>query len=169
MPLWRMILTAINLVGFRLGGAAIGLVSQIVLARMLPQHDVGVIFMAMSAAALISLVMTVGYPSLAMTCLPRYYALGRDSLVAAYHSATWHDTIIASVVVLAVLAIVIAFGILPATILSFVFLPAIAHIFVRRKKRVYSREDHRLLLASSLEQALSGSGSSLAGPEEIDR
>lgn len=51
-------------------------------------------------------------------------------------------------------AIVIAFGILPATIISFVFLPAIAHIFVRRKKRAYTREDHRLLLASSLEQAL---------------
>ena len=33
MPLWRMLLTAVNLVGLRLGGAAIGLVSQILLAR----------------------------------------------------------------------------------------------------------------------------------------
>ena len=76
MSLWRMILTAINLVGVRFGGAAMGLVSQILLARLLPQEDVGVVLMGMSAAAILSLMMTAGYPSLTMTILPRYYALG---------------------------------------------------------------------------------------------
>ena len=110
MPLWRMIRTAIRLVGFRLGGAAIGLISQVVLARLLPQPDVGVILMAMSAAALISLVMSAGYPSLAMTCLPRYYALGRSNLVKAFYSALWHDTIIMTLVAIAVVTLVVLTG-----------------------------------------------------------
>jgi len=110
MPLWRMIWTAVNLVGFRLGGAAIGLVSQIVLARLLPQAGVGVVFMAMSAAALISLIMAAGYPSLSMILLPRYYALGRRSLVHAFHSALWHDTIIMILLSIAAVAAAVTFG-----------------------------------------------------------
>ena len=46
MSLWRIILLAVNLVGVRFGGAAIGLGSQILLARLLSQHDVGVVFLA---------------------------------------------------------------------------------------------------------------------------
>lgn len=88
-----MVLTAINLVGYRLGGAGLGLVSQIVLARLLSQDDVGVVLMTMSSAALISLVMTAGYPALSMTSLARFYALGRKSLVQAFHAAAWHDTL----------------------------------------------------------------------------
>ena len=85
MSLWRTILMAVNLLGVRLGGAAIGLLSQILLARLLSQHDVGVVFLGMSAAAFISLLITGGYPILAITCLPRYYALGRKNLVHAFH------------------------------------------------------------------------------------
>ena len=91
MTLWRTILLAVNLLGARFGGAAIGLASQILLARLLSQHDVGVVFMGMSAAAFISLVITGGYPTLAITCLPRYYALGRKNLVRAFHAAFLHD------------------------------------------------------------------------------
>ena len=94
MSMWRMILTAINLVGVRFGGAAMGLVSQILLARLLPQEDVGVVLMGISAAAILSLMMTAGYPSLTMTLLPRYYALGRKSLAKAFHRAVWHDSLI---------------------------------------------------------------------------
>ena len=83
MPLWRMILTAINLVGVRFAGAGIGLASQILLARLLPQADVGVIFMGMSAAAVLSQIASAGYPSLGMVYLPRFYALGREKLVLA--------------------------------------------------------------------------------------
>lgn len=43
--------------------------------------------MGMTAAALISLLITGGYPTLAITCLPRYYALGRENLVRAFHAA----------------------------------------------------------------------------------
>ena len=101
MSFWRMILTASNLVGLRFGGAAMGLVSQVLLARLMPQQDVGVVLMGLSAAAIISLLMTAGYPSLTMTVLPRYYALGRRRLVEAFHRAVWHDSLWASAVVMA--------------------------------------------------------------------
>ena len=107
MPPWRMILTAINLVGVRFGGAGIGLLSQILLARLLPQADVGVIFLGMSAAAVLSQVVTVGYPPLAMTCLPRYYALGRKNLVRAFHAAFWRDSLVIIAMVAALAAIVV--------------------------------------------------------------
>ncbi len=93
MSLWRTILLAVNLVGVRFGGAAIGLASQILLARLLTQHDVGVVFLGMSAAAFISLLITGGYPILAITCLPRYYALGRKNLVHAFHAALLQDSL----------------------------------------------------------------------------
>ncbi len=99
MSLWRMILTAIHLVGVRFGGAAMGLMSQILLARLLPQEDVGIVLMGVSAAAILSLMMTAGYPSLTMTLLPRYYALGRKALAEAFHRAVWHDSLIASLVI----------------------------------------------------------------------
>ncbi|MBC8037506.1 MAG: lipopolysaccharide biosynthesis protein [Rhizobiales bacterium] len=107
MSLWRMILTAVNLIGVRFGGAGLGLLSQIVLARLLPQADVGVIFLGMSAAAIVSQVVTVGYPPLAMTCLPRYYALGRINLVRAFHAAFWRDSFVIIAVVAALTAIVV--------------------------------------------------------------
>lgn len=104
MSLWRMILTAINLVGVRLGGAALGLVSQIWLARLLPQEEVGIVLMGMSAAAIISLVMTAGYPSLTMIVLPRYYALGRKTLATAFHRLVWHDALAVSAMLYAAAA-----------------------------------------------------------------
>lgn len=100
-----MILTAINLVGLRFGGAAMGLVSQIMLARLLPQEDVGIVLLGLSTAAIVSLVMTAGYPSLTMTVLPRYYALGRKHLVAAFHRAVWHDSIAISLMLTALAGI----------------------------------------------------------------
>ena len=106
MSLWRMILTAVNLVGVRFGGAAIGLVSQVLMARLLPQQDVGIIFMTVSAAAIISLLMTGGYPPLTMTVLPRYYALGRKCLSQAFHSAVWRDSLVISIAILALATMV---------------------------------------------------------------
>lgn len=93
MNLRRTISLAINLVGARFGGAAISLVSQIVLARLMPQSDVGIVFMGMSLAAFLSLVVTGGYPQLAITCLPRYYSLGTQKAMDAFHYAFWVDSL----------------------------------------------------------------------------
>lgn len=108
MSLWRMILTAISLVSARFGGAGIALASQILLARLLPQSDVGVIFLGMSATAIMSVLVTAGYPALAMVWLPRYYALGRRNLVDAFHGAFWKDALKATVAVALVTAAMIA-------------------------------------------------------------
>ena len=105
MSLWRTILLAVNLVGVRFGGATIGLASQILLARLLTQHDVGVVFLGMSAAAFISLLITGGYPILAITCLPRYYALGRKDLVRAFHAALLRDSLWISIASFALAAV----------------------------------------------------------------
>ena len=102
MSLWRMILTAINLVGLRFGGAAMGLVIQVLLARILPQQEVGVVLMGLSAGAIISLLMTAGYPSLIMTILPRYHALGRTALTEAFQRAMWRDSLVVSAVLLVI-------------------------------------------------------------------
>jgi O-antigen/teichoic acid export membrane protein len=106
MSLWRTILLAVNLVGARFGGATIGLASQILLARLLTQNDVGVVFMGMSATAFIGLLITGGYPILAVTCLPRYYALGRKNLVLAFHSAFLRDSLWISLAAFTLAAIV---------------------------------------------------------------
>ncbi len=80
------------------------LASQILLARLLTQHDVGIVFLGMSAAAFISLMITGGYPILAITCLPRYYALGRKNLVHAFHAALLQDSLWISLVSFALAA-----------------------------------------------------------------
>lgn len=113
MSLWRMILTAINLVGVRFGGAAIGLVSQVLLARLLPQEDVGIVLMALSTAAIVSLFMTAGYPALTMTILPRYYALGRKTLAEAFHRAVWRDSFAVALLLLSVAACVYLWAPIP--------------------------------------------------------
>ena len=102
MSLWRTLVLAFNLVGLRFGGAAVGLLSQILLARLLAQSDVGVVFLGMSAAAFISLAIAGGYPQLAITCLPRYYALGRSGLVKTFHAAFLHDSLRISLAVFAI-------------------------------------------------------------------
>jgi O-antigen/teichoic acid export membrane protein len=106
MSIWRTILLAINLVGVRFGGAAIALASQILLARLLTKDQVGIVFLGMSAAAFISLLITGGYPQLAITCLPRYYTLGRSNLVKAFHAAFLHDGLILGLMTFAVAAVV---------------------------------------------------------------
>ncbi|MFN0190401.1 MAG: hypothetical protein ACKVP5_00255 [Aestuariivirga sp.] len=101
--MFRLVL---NLVGTRFAGAALGLLSQLILARLFSKDDVGIIFIAMSAVAFASLAITGGYPALALTCLPRYLALGRTSLEKAFFAAFRHDALILGLAgaVLAVIA-----------------------------------------------------------------
>jgi O-antigen/teichoic acid export membrane protein len=134
MSLWRTLVIAINLVGARFGGAAISMASQVLLARLLSQADVGVVFMGMSAAAFIGLLVTGGYPQLAITCLPRYYALGRHNLVVAFHAAFLHDGLWISLTTFAVATVIYLWAPLDAgikTALLFGCLSAPASAFLR--------------------------------------
>ena len=91
MTLGRMISLLLGSMGLRLAGAAIGLMTQLVLARSLPPPDVGIVFLAMSAAALISMAVTAGYPTLALTQLPRLFALKLKEAPQYFHGAFERD------------------------------------------------------------------------------
>ncbi len=84
-----------GLVGARLVGAAVGFASQLVLARQLSVVDVGIVFLAMSAAAFVSLVVGGGYSLLATTELPKLTAHGRLSLAEAFNQVAVMDSLIA--------------------------------------------------------------------------
>lgn len=105
MSIWRFVSLLSSLIGTRVAGAAFGLASQILLARAFAPSDVGIAFLALSAMAFISLVMTAGYPALAVTYLARYQTLGRKSLIAGFLAAARRDTLIFSLIAYAALAL----------------------------------------------------------------
>jgi O-antigen/teichoic acid export membrane protein len=110
MTLARMFGLILSLVGTRFAGAALGLLSQLLFARLFSRDDVGIIFLTMSAAAFASLAITGGYPALALTCLPRYISLGRNSLATAFLAAARQDTAMLGLVFLIIAGTVAAFA-----------------------------------------------------------
>jgi O-antigen/teichoic acid export membrane protein len=98
---WRLALAAFGLMGARLSGAVFGFLSQILLARSFPAQDVGVAFLAMSVTTFVSLLITCGYSTLALTYLARYRAFGRPTLVDAFLAVARRDMGIAGAIVLA--------------------------------------------------------------------
>jgi O-antigen/teichoic acid export membrane protein len=67
-------------VGVRLAGAVIGLVLQILLARMLTPAEMGGWFLIVSLASFAGLIIGAGYPTLGLTALARYHALHRPDM-----------------------------------------------------------------------------------------
>ena len=110
MTLGKMIQLALGSVGSRLGGAGISLITQLVLTRSFPASDVGVIFLSMSIAAIFSLIVSAGYPSLSLTQLPRFQALGLNRLIAAFHGAFLRDFAAVTVILCASIAVVVLFA-----------------------------------------------------------
>ena len=98
MKLSRMVGLLAGVVGSRFIGAGLGFLSQVVLARILPVADVGVVLLAMSAAAFASLLCIGGYAMLAMTQLPKLATHGRDSLLRAFHRVVLTDAVYVCVV-----------------------------------------------------------------------
>jgi O-antigen/teichoic acid export membrane protein len=85
-----MIGKLMGVVGSRFLGAGLGFASQFVLARLLPVADVGVVFLAMSSAAFVSLALIGGYAMLAMTQVPRLATFKKPKLLLSFHqSALW--------------------------------------------------------------------------------
>src|SRR5690606_21725006 len=60
-------------------------------ARTFLPHDVGTIFLGMSLTAFVSLLITGGYHSIALTYLARFQAFGRSRLVEAFLTAARRD------------------------------------------------------------------------------
>lgn len=86
--------------GARLAGAGFGFLSQLVLARAFVPHDVGMAFLAMSVTAFVSLLVTGGYHTIALTYLARFRAFGRDGLVQAFLWAARRDMYVLVAIVL---------------------------------------------------------------------
>ncbi len=91
MKLNSMVALLASSVGARLVGAGLGLLTQIAIARSFSQGDVGIIFLTMSMAAIMSLIVTAGYPMLALTELPKFYERGRSKLISMLHSLAFVD------------------------------------------------------------------------------
>jgi O-antigen/teichoic acid export membrane protein len=98
---WRIVLPVFGLMGARLAGAAFGFLSQILLARSFSAHDVGIAFLAMSVTTFVSLLITCGYHTIALTYLARYQALGRQRLVEGFLAVSRRDIIAVALLVLA--------------------------------------------------------------------
>ena len=105
MSVWRHISNLTVLVGARLAGAVLGVAGQLILTRFFSRDDVGLVFLAMSATAFVSLFMTAGYPALSVAYLARYHSLGRHKLVEAFNAAARRESLIASLVTLATIGL----------------------------------------------------------------
>ena len=105
-----MIQLAAGSVGSRLAGAGISLITQLVLTCSFPAADVGVIFLAMSMAAIFSLIVSAGYPSLSLTQLPRFQALGLTRLIGAFHGAFLRDFAAVTTILFVVMTAIVIFA-----------------------------------------------------------
>ena len=93
------------LVVSRFGGATIGVVTQILLARTMAPDALGLFFFAMSLAAVLSILATAGYPQASIRFLTRYRAFARGTLYAAFIRLAGRDIVIIAVAVFAILAV----------------------------------------------------------------
>ncbi len=97
MKLSHLVGKLMGFVGARFLGAGVGLLTQVLLARLLPQSDVGTVLLGMSAAAFVSLASNGGYTMLAFTQLPKLAVHGRPNLTRSFHRLVLTDTVLLSV------------------------------------------------------------------------
>jgi O-antigen/teichoic acid export membrane protein len=102
MKLSALVSKIAGFVGARLLGAAVGFLSQLVLARLLPIEDVGVVLLGMSAAAFISLGANGGYALLATTELPKLETRRQTKTAAAFNRVAMMDGILAYCILCAI-------------------------------------------------------------------
>ena len=96
--IWRIIAPVFGLMGARLGGAAFGFLSQLVLARAFPPAQVGLAFLAISVTTFVSLLITGGYHTIGLTYLARFQSFGRPGLVEGFLSAARRDMLLLAVI-----------------------------------------------------------------------
>jgi O-antigen/teichoic acid export membrane protein len=98
MNLTHMVSRIMGIVGVRFAGAGIGFLTQLIMARIMPASDVGIVFMGMSAAAFVSLAAGGGYSMLALTQLPKLALFERLSLLRAFHHLVLVDSLVMTLV-----------------------------------------------------------------------
>lgn len=102
--------------GTRIGGAVLGLLTQFILARNLPPDEVGTIFLTMSTAAIACLIVTAGYPTLALTELPRLQYQNRARLLRSFHGAFLRDWLMLTALYAVIIFMLLWFLPLPANL-----------------------------------------------------
>lgn len=90
----------------RLAGAAVGLVVQMMLARLMPPAALGLYFFATSLAAVLAVIAAAGYPQATMRFLTRYRALARDRMSAAFVFNAGRDVAVLAITLAAAVTIV---------------------------------------------------------------
>jgi O-antigen/teichoic acid export membrane protein len=105
MKLSQMLGLMAGLVGLRVAGAVLNLLSQVAFAHIFEPADVGIIMLCMSTVAFISLFATVGYPWLALTQLPRLSAKGLAGVWPRFHGAFLRDALVATLIIYGVIAL----------------------------------------------------------------
>ncbi len=104
---WRRFIPASALVlAIRLGGAGVGFLIQLILARLLAPEALGTFFSATSLAAVLALLAAWGYPNLAPRFISRYRERKHPRLVAGFLRHAARDIAVTSLLAgLAVIAI----------------------------------------------------------------
>ncbi|MGZ8399769.1 MAG: lipopolysaccharide biosynthesis protein [Methyloceanibacter sp.] len=89
----------------RIAGALAGFATQVVLARTLQAHALGVFFSVTSLAAVVGLICAHGYPAIAARFVSRYREQGKESLIGAFVGESFRvATISVAIAVIAVMA-----------------------------------------------------------------
>jgi O-antigen/teichoic acid export membrane protein len=117
------------LVGTRGLAAVVAIIVQIALARLLAPDQLGLYFLAASAASLAALPASLGYPSLTAGMMARYRIAGRVWLGPVYPRRTTLEVAVISALVAAVLALAaLAIGgaAAPAIAIGALAIPALA-------------------------------------------
>ncbi|MBL8791844.1 MAG: hypothetical protein JNM45_15235 [Rhizobiales bacterium] len=117
MTLKKMIAALAGYVGARFFGAGLGLITQIVLARALMPADVTQFFIAVSASAFMSLLMSGGETQLASTHLPKLYVLKERKAIRAFHALVLRHTALVFAVLAALLLAVWSLRLLPQAVM----------------------------------------------------
>lgn len=91
MTIKRLITALMGVLGARFLGAGLGLLTQITLTNLLVPEAVATVLLAMSAAAVLSLILNGGHTQLAATHLPKLLALNNPRAVAAVNGSMMRD------------------------------------------------------------------------------
>lgn len=106
MLIWSKLTSTSALLSLiRVGGSAIAFVTQILLARLLDPHELGVFYFVTSAATVGSLIVGHGYPSLMTRFISRYTERGKLGYLTAFLRIAQKETFKWSIIGAAVFAL----------------------------------------------------------------
>ncbi len=99
----------------RIGGTGIGFLIQLALVRLMTPSDYGIYVIALSLAAVLSILCAFGFPSVAARFIVAYQASGEQSKIRGFlQSALLHLSVLALLVCVAAAGLLWGFDVVPA-------------------------------------------------------